>query len=106
MPHACFVLHSTHLCIHKGIISLFASVLISYVILCKGGSGSLDYIIDTVSASHPIEPLLGLLKIDGKMVLVGIPQLPLQIHPGPLIFGDLIFAFKYDQNIIVLNQIN
>jgi cinnamyl-alcohol dehydrogenase len=53
--------------------------------------GSLDYIIDTVSASHPIGPLLSLLKVDGKMVLVGIPQLPLQIHPGPLIFGKNLF---------------
>ncbi len=36
-------------------------------------AGSLDGIIDTVSASHSLDALLALLKTDGKLVLVGLP---------------------------------
>lgn len=53
----------------------------------KQASKSLDYIIDTVSAVHPLEPLLGLLKVNGKMVLVGVPEKPLELAPGAVIFG-------------------
>uniref|UniRef100_A0A0D6QRS6 Enoyl reductase (ER) domain-containing protein n=1 Tax=Araucaria cunninghamii TaxID=56994 RepID=A0A0D6QRS6_ARACU len=48
---------------------------------------SLDFIIDTVSAVHPLEPLLSLLKHDGKLVLVGLPEKPLQLNASALIFG-------------------
>ncbi len=34
---------------------------------------SLDGIIDTVSAQHDIAAELGLLKIDGKLIFVGVP---------------------------------
>ncbi|KAH8943557.1 hypothetical protein BDL97_13G058200 [Sphagnum fallax] len=46
----------------------------------KAAAGSIDYIIDTVSASHPLDPYLSTLKLDGKLVLVGIPEKPLSIH--------------------------
>ena len=36
-------------------------------------AGSLDGIIDTVSADHDIEKEIGLLKIEGKLVFVGVP---------------------------------
>lgn len=49
--------------------------------------GTLDGIIDTVSAVHPILPLLGLLKSQGKLVLVGVPNKPLELPVISLIMG-------------------
>lgn len=48
---------------------------------------SLDYIIDTVSADHPLLPLLSLLKLDGKLVLVGMPEKPLNLPAVALTSG-------------------
>ncbi|KAM7482463.1 hypothetical protein LguiB_007046 [Lonicera macranthoides] len=39
---------------------------------------SLDYIIDTVPVFHPLEPYLSLLKLDGKLILMGVINTPLQ----------------------------
>ena len=39
---------------------------------------SLDYIIDTVPVGHPLEPYLSLLKLDGKLILMGVINTPLQ----------------------------
>lgn len=48
---------------------------------------TLDGIIDTVSAVHPLLPYLGMLKPHGKHVIVGaIPQ-PLEMPVFPLILG-------------------
>jgi uncharacterized zinc-type alcohol dehydrogenase-like protein len=41
---------------------------------------SFDLILDTVSASHPLDPFLDLLRLDGALVLLGIPPQP---HPAP-----------------------
>ena len=49
--------------------------------------GTLDGIIDTVSAVHPLLPLLGLLKSHGKLVMVGAPEKPLELLVFPLIMG-------------------
>lgn len=56
----------------------------------------MDGIIDTVSATHPIVPLLGLLKSDGKLVLVGAPDKPLEVPAFPLLSGKCAFAAHYD----------
>ncbi|KAL5206920.1 hypothetical protein ABZP36_035129 [Zizania latifolia] len=48
---------------------------------------SLDYIIDTVSAKHSLGPMLELLKVNGKLVLVGAPDKPVDLPSFPLIFG-------------------
>lgn len=49
---------------------------------------SFDLIVNTVAASHDLDPFVNLLKRDGTMVLVGAPE---QNHPSPsvtnLIFG-------------------
>ena len=50
--------------------------------------GTLDGIIDTVSASHPLLPLIGLLKTNGKLVLVGAPEKPLELPVFPLLMGE------------------
>ena len=49
--------------------------------------GTMDGIIDTVSAVHPLLPLLGLLKTDGKLVMVGLPDKPLEMPVFPLVTG-------------------
>ena len=38
-----------------------------------------DFIIDTVGSSHDIGIFLRLLKIDGKLILVGVPPKPLPV---------------------------
>lgn len=50
---------------------------------------TLDGIIDTVSAVHALLPLIGLLKSHGKLVMVGAPEKPLEIHMFPLLMGKL-----------------
>jgi cinnamyl-alcohol dehydrogenase len=49
----------------------------------------MDGIIDTVSTMHPLFPLIGLLKTQGKLVLVGAPEKPLELPVFPLIMGIL-----------------
>jgi len=54
----------------------------------KKHSGSFDFILDTVAASHQLDDFSGLLKRDGTLCLVGVPE---HAHPSPnvaqLIFG-------------------
>jgi len=50
-------------------------------------AGSFDMILNTVAASHDLDAYTGLLKRDGTMVLVGVPEHP---HPSPAV-GNLIF---------------
>lgn len=47
----------------------------------------MDGIIDTVSAVHPLLPLIELLKSDGKLVLVGALEKPLELPVFPLLAG-------------------
>ncbi|KAM0825198.1 hypothetical protein ACQ4PT_069709 [Festuca glaucescens] len=53
----------------------------------KAAAGTLDGIIDTVSAGHPIVPLLDLLKPMGQMVVVGAPSKPLELPAFAIIGG-------------------
>jgi cinnamyl-alcohol dehydrogenase len=53
----------------------------------QAAAGTIDYIIDTVSASHPLDPYLSTLKLDGKLVMVGIPVKCLSIHALSLTSG-------------------
>jgi len=39
---------------------------------------------------HPLFPLIGLLKTQGKLVLVGAPEKPLELPVFPLIMGIYI----------------
>ena len=49
--------------------------------------GSLDFILDTVSAPHDLNAMLGLLKRDGTLCLVGIPDKDPSIAAFNLVFG-------------------
>ena len=53
-------------------------------------AGSFDFILDTVSASHDLNAYLPLLKRDGTITLVGVPETE---HPSPHPF-NLIFGRK------------
>ncbi|WCJ32016.1 cinnamyl-alcohol dehydrogenase [Euphorbia peplus] len=67
---------------------------------------TMDGIIDTVSAMHPLLPLLELLKPNGKLVLVGAPEKPLELHAFPLlskrkmVAGSCIGGMKETQEMI------
>ncbi|XP_062005794.1 probable mannitol dehydrogenase [Rosa rugosa] len=54
--------------------------------------GTMDGIIDTVSASHSLLPLIGLLKTSGKLILVGAPVEPPELPVFPLIMGRKVIA--------------
>lgn len=56
----------------------------------KAAIGTMDGIIDTVSAVHALIPLVNLLKYHGKIVLLGIPNKPLDILASDLLFGRKI----------------
>jgi uncharacterized zinc-type alcohol dehydrogenase-like protein len=50
-------------------------------------AGSFDFILDCVSAEHDINALLGQLRRDGNLCLVGAPEKPLSVPAFGLIFG-------------------
>ncbi|WCJ32018.1 cinnamyl-alcohol dehydrogenase [Euphorbia peplus] len=58
----------------------------------KAAISTMDGIIDTVSAMHPLMPLIDLLKPHGKLVLVGAPEKPLEIHAFSLLSKRKIVA--------------
>ncbi|GAA5528567.1 NAD(P)-dependent alcohol dehydrogenase [Herpetosiphon gulosus] len=63
------------------------------VVISKDAAGmrsqrnSFDFILNTVSAAHNLDDYLSLLKRDGTLCLVGVPENP---HPTPS-YPDLIF---------------
>ncbi|KAK4754136.1 hypothetical protein SAY87_002240 [Trapa incisa] len=72
----------------------------------QSANGTMDGIIDTVSAIHPLQPLLGLLKSNGKLVMVGAPSKPLQLPAFSLLIGrkavggSIIGGLKETQEMI------
>lgn len=72
----------------------------------KSVEQSLDGIIDTVSAPHPLMPFLSTLKTDGKLVMVGASPEPLQLPAFGLInrrltvAGSMIGGIKETQEMI------
>ncbi|WP_293331266.1 NAD(P)-dependent alcohol dehydrogenase [Microcoleus sp. CAWBG58] len=67
---------------------------------------SFHFILDTVSAQHDINAYLLLLKLDGNLTQVGIPEEPLSLNVGSLIFGrrtlggSLIGGIKETQEML------
>ena len=55
-------------------------------------AGSFDFILDTVSAVHDLNPYFGLLKRNGTLTMVGAPETPLGVGVINLIFGRKRFA--------------
>ncbi len=49
--------------------------------------GRFDLIVDTISAPHDYNRYLGMLHVDGTMVLLGVPPAPTPVHAFSLIGG-------------------
>jgi len=54
--------------------------------------GRFDLIINTVSVPLPIDDYLSLLRLDGALVMVGLPPEPLEVSAGSLLDGRRSFA--------------
>jgi uncharacterized zinc-type alcohol dehydrogenase-like protein len=69
-------------------------------------AGSFDFILDTVSADHDINALMGMLKLDGTLCLVGAPPNPLQLSAFSMLFprrqiaGSLIGGLPETQEML------
>lgn len=69
-------------------------------------SNCLDFIIDTISASHPADDYLGLLNRDGTMVFVGAAPEAMPVRPFSLIMkrrqlaGSLIGGIRETQEML------
>lgn len=72
----------------------------------KKYANTFDFILDTVSAEHDLNAYLGLLRRDGHMVLVGVPEKPTPLYAFPLIggrkslSGSLIGGIKETQEML------
>lgn len=51
-----------------------------------------DMILDTVSAKHDVNPYLRALQVDGSLVLVGLPNQPLEISAFSVVNGRKSFS--------------
>ncbi len=69
-------------------------------------AGSFDFILDCVSADHDMNALIGLLRRDGNLTLVGAPEKPMPVSSFGLIFarrslsGSLIGGIKETQEML------
>ena len=69
-------------------------------------AGRFDFILDTVSAPHDYNAYLNLLKRDGTMVLVGVPDRPAPVAAFPLVMrrrrlaGSLIGGIAETQEML------
>jgi alcohol dehydrogenase (NADP+) len=65
-----------------------------------------DFILDTISAKHDYDAYLGMLRVDGAMVLLGVPPEPAPVHAFSLIggrrtlAGSLIGGIKETQEML------
>ncbi|WP_370174716.1 NAD(P)-dependent alcohol dehydrogenase [Leeuwenhoekiella palythoae] len=86
----------------------------------KAAMGSQDIIIDTVSAKHDVNQYLGMLKVDGSLVLVGLPPEALEVGAFNVVMGRKSFSgsniggiaetqemldFCYEHNIVAESEI-
>ncbi|KAG6571366.1 putative mannitol dehydrogenase, partial [Cucurbita argyrosperma subsp. sororia] len=58
----------------------------------KAAMGTMDYILDTISAVHALDPLISLLNLNGKLVAVGLPNKPVELSLGSLVSGRRLIA--------------
>ncbi len=65
---------------HEVVISTDAEAL-------KAQRNRFDFILDTVSAPHDMDAMLSMLKLDGHLVLVGLPGEPLKVIAHTLTSG-------------------
>lgn len=58
----------------------------------KAQTGQFDFILDCVSAEHDLNAYLNLLKLDGTMCIVGVPEKPAPLHAFSLIQNNRSLA--------------
>ncbi len=58
----------------------------------KALGGQFDFILDCVSAEHDLNAYLNLLRLDGTMCLVGVPEKPAPVHAFSLIQNNRSLA--------------
>jgi len=69
-------------------------------------AGRFDLILDTISAPHDYNAYLGMLRVDGAMVLLGVPPQPQPVHAFSLIMarrtltGSLIGGIAETQEML------
>jgi uncharacterized zinc-type alcohol dehydrogenase-like protein len=69
-------------------------------------AGSVDFIVDCVSAPHDINAYLNLLRLDGALCLVGLPEQPVATSPFALVTnrrslaGSMIGGMKETQDML------
>ena len=69
-------------------------------------ASSFDLILSTVSSDYDLNPYLGLLKVDGTLIVVGVPPSPSSLALGNIIFrrrcvaGSLIGGVRETQEML------
>ena len=58
----------------------------------KAATGTFDLLLDTISANHDYNSYLGMLTLNGVMVIVGVPTEPSQLNAFSLIGGNKVLA--------------
>lgn len=81
-------------------------VVISDAAAAKAAEGTLDIILDTISANHEIMPYASLLASDGQHTLIGLTTQPFSVPGAPFLFsqksirGSLIGGTQKTQEMI------
>jgi uncharacterized zinc-type alcohol dehydrogenase-like protein len=58
----------------------------------KKATGSFDFLLDTISATHDYNTYLSLLGLNGVMVIVGVPTDPIPINAFSLVGGNKVLG--------------
>lgn len=58
----------------------------------SASAGKFDFLLDTISANHDYNAYLGMLTLNGVMVVVGVPTGPVPLHAFSLIGGNKVLA--------------
>jgi uncharacterized zinc-type alcohol dehydrogenase-like protein len=72
----------------------------------KAQTGKFDFILDCVSAPHDLNAYLNLLRLNGAMVLVGVPEKPAEVNAFSIIgnnrtlAGSMIGGIKETQEML------
>ena len=66
-------------------------------------ANTMDYILDTVPAFHPVPSYLSLLKFDGKLILVGASPKPLEFNASHIILGELFQNYVAEIKYVIVH---
>lgn len=76
--------------------TLMLTIVHYYIFMwLQAAVGTMDGIIDTVSASHAVAPLLSLLKMHGKMINLGLQTKPMEVPAFSLMQSKPMEVLSY-----------